>query len=67
MRSVDNTKGLLTVLRMVPLLEQVMVPLVGQKVKDGAFQAEEIHATSARAMLDELAKLGGALKPLHAG
>ncbi len=66
-RSVDNTKGLLTVLRMVPLLEQVMVPLVGQKVKDGVFQAEEIHETSARAMLDELAKLGGALKPVHAG
>ncbi|MEC9432020.1 MAG: NAD(P)H-dependent oxidoreductase [Pseudomonadota bacterium] len=66
-RAVENAKGILSVLRMVPLLDQVMVPMVGQKVKDGAFQAEEIHETSAKAMLDELAKLGGALKPLHAG
>ena len=65
MRAVQAAKPILTTLKVMPLPEQVLVPMVGQHLKDGVFQPGEHHVTSAGAMLDELARWGAALKPLR--
>jgi NAD(P)H-dependent FMN reductase len=65
LRAVQAAKPIMTTLKIMPLPEQVMVPMVAQHVKDGAFQPSEVHATSAKTMLDELARWAAALKPLR--
>jgi len=65
-RSVQATKLTLTTLKVVPLMEQVMVPMVGQHLVEGAFQAEKVHQESAVAMLDELHRWASALEPMRA-
>ncbi|KAF0807290.1 NADPH-dependent FMN reductase [Alcanivorax xiamenensis] len=66
LRSVQATKPLLTTLKIMPLVEQVMVPMVNQHLKDGVFESNDHHRDSAQAMLDELERWAGALKPLRA-
>lgn len=65
MRAVQATKLTLTTLKMVPILEAVTIPMVSQRLKDGSFEAEEIHLQSAEAMLAELHRWAQALKPLR--
>jgi len=66
-RGVQQTKNIMSTLKLVPLLEQVMVPMVAQHIKDGTFQAEEPHIESAKALLPELKRWAEALKPLREG
>jgi NAD(P)H-dependent FMN reductase len=63
LRSTQAIKPLITTLKMVPVLEQVMVPMVS--LTDGVFVAQEIHETSAVAMLQELKRWAEALKPMR--
>jgi len=65
LRSVQTAKTLLTTLKMMPIPEQVVIPMVAGQVKDGAFAANEQQDVSAKTMLDELARWAGALKPLR--
>src|SRR3546814_6018634 len=46
-RAVQLTKPVLCTLKLVPILEQVMVPMVAQPLKDGVFEATEPHLGSA--------------------
>lgn len=68
MRAVQMTKLTLTTLKMMPILETVLIPMVPQHLdkETGAFTATEIHRNSATAMLDELRRWAEALKPLRA-
>jgi NAD(P)H-dependent FMN reductase len=54
MRAVQVTKLTLTTLKMVPVLEAVTIPMVSERVRDGRFDAAEIHVNSAETMLSEL-------------
>jgi len=65
MRAVQMTKLILTTLKVVPLLEGVVVPMVAQQIKDGAFVANDLHAQSVSAMLNELQRWASALKPMR--
>ncbi|MGD1876623.1 MAG: NADPH-dependent FMN reductase [Kiloniellaceae bacterium] len=65
MRAVEMTKSTLTTLKLVPLMEQVLVPMVGQHIEDGVFQPKEPHIESAKALLPELKRWAEALKPLR--
>lgn len=67
MRAVQAEKLTLTTLKMVPILETVLIPMVPQHLDKatGAFQAKDVHASSAAAMLDELLRWANALKPLR--
>lgn len=65
LRSVQTAKTLLTTLKVVPLTEQVVLPMVFGQIKDGVMEANEMQTTSATTMLDELARWAGALKPLR--
>lgn len=65
MRAVQWTKMTLTTLKMVPIMEGVLVPMVAQHVDGGAFKPEKIHIESADAMQKELRRWADALKPLR--
>jgi NAD(P)H-dependent FMN reductase len=67
MRAQENLKPLLLTVKMHPLVEQVIVPMVHQKldVDTGLFKAEAIHEASARTMLDELHRWTKALAVLR--
>jgi NAD(P)H-dependent FMN reductase len=65
-RAVQATKQTLTTLKMVPLVEAVAIPMVAQQLdEDKQFKPGEVHASSARAMLDELLRWAEALRPLR--
>ncbi len=65
-RAVDIAKHILTTVKIMPILEQVMVPMVTQHLENDAFVPNEIHTQSADQMLKELKKWAEALKPLRA-
>lgn len=65
LRSVQTAKTLLTTLKIMPIPEQVVIPMVAGQVKDGTFTPNDPQKDSAKAMLNELARWAGALKPLR--
>jgi NAD(P)H-dependent FMN reductase len=66
-RAVQVEKHTMTTLKMMPILEAVMIPMVAQHIENGRFMAKEIHETSATALLNELARWAEALKPMRSG
>jgi NAD(P)H-dependent FMN reductase len=65
-RAVQQLKQVVTTLRMVPVVESVNIPFFAQFMSDeGEVRANEVMQTSADAMLDELGRLEGALRPLR--
>ena len=66
LRAVQVTKQILTTLKVVPLTEQVTLPMVFEHLRDGRFDAKPIHDDSARVLLKELHRWAEALKPMRA-
>lgn len=66
-RAVQMTKLILTTLKMVPVLEQVTIPMIGEKVRDGVFQAADVHVQAAGGLLNELQRWTEALTPMRRG
>lgn len=64
-RAVTGLKPVVTALRMVPAVESVQVPYAMTLLQDGDLVAPAGLRESAVAMLDELARLEGALRPLR--
>lgn len=64
-RAVQLTKPILLTLKMVPILEQVMIPMVAQHIQEDAFQADDVHLESAQMMLPELKRWAEALAPMR--
>ncbi len=64
-RAVQTTKLTLTTLKVMPLIEQVTIPMVAQQVDNGRFTANEQQEKSARTMLDELLRWAEALRPMR--
>jgi len=64
-RAVQIAKQVMTTFKMVPMLEGVVVPWVGQKLKDGELQLPEDSLQAGRDMLDELLRWTGALATLR--
>ena len=67
LRAVEAEKHTLTTLKVVPLVEAVVVPLVGQQLDKatGAFQPNDVQVAAAPAMLTELFRWAEALKPMR--
>ena len=66
-RAMTALKPVLSALRMVPVTEAVNIPFFTQFIDDdGVFHPNEVSAGAATAMLDEIARLTGALRPLRA-
>jgi NAD(P)H-dependent FMN reductase len=65
-RAVQQLKQVVTTLRMVPVVEAVSIPFHPQFIgADGRVQANDIMEQAAGAMLDELVRVEGALRPLR--
>jgi NAD(P)H-dependent FMN reductase len=65
-RAVQQLKEVVTTLKMLPVFEAVSIPFHPQFMgDDGRVQANEIMAQAADAMLDELVRVEGALRPLR--
>lgn len=66
LRSVQMTKQVVTTFKMFPLYEAVVIPNVFGFLNDeGVFGPQQIHEESAKAMLDELKRVDGALSTLR--
>ena len=50
----------------MPINEALLIPLVAEQVKEGAFVPKEVQSKTAKALLDELARYAEALRPLRA-
>ncbi|HEX5596671.1 MAG TPA: NAD(P)H-dependent oxidoreductase [Micromonosporaceae bacterium] len=66
LRAVQMIKQVVTTLKMMPVTEAVSIHLRQAIDADGRLVPTEALETSASAMLDELARLAGALAPLRA-
>jgi NAD(P)H-dependent FMN reductase len=66
-RAVQQLKQVITALKMVPVMESVNIPFHAQFIREGKFHANDVSEQAATAMLDELLRLDGALRPLRAG
>jgi NAD(P)H-dependent FMN reductase len=65
-RAVQQLKQVVTTLKMLPVFEAVSIPFHPQFIgEDGGVQANEIMEQAAAAMLDELVRVEGALRPLR--
>ena len=65
LRATQMTRMMLATFKMVPMVEQVIIPFVAKELKDGAFPGGEKFDTSARVMLDELLRWTNALRALR--
>ena len=67
LRGVQMTKQVVTALKMVPLFEAVAIPMFVKflDATTGVFAPDEIHATNAAKMLDELLRWSDALRVLR--
>lgn len=66
LRAVQMEKLTVTTLKMVPLMEQVMIPFFSQFINDeGVFAANETHEKAATEMLNELLRWAAALETLR--
>ncbi len=67
LRGVQTAKLMATTLRMMPIMEAVVIPMVGASIgTDGEFTPNEIQAKGATDMLAELQRVSKALKSLRA-
>lgn len=66
MRAVQMTKQTLTTLKVMPMVEQVAIPMVNQHLNNGVFEPLKPHRNGATAMLDELHRWATALTTLRA-
>lgn len=64
-RSTETAKHLLTTVEMVPIKQQVMIPMVDEHLVDGTFKPTEIHEKSAKSLLDAMARWTRALKSMR--
>ena len=65
-RAVAQLKEVVTTLKMLPVVEAVNIPFHSQFLDDeGRLQANDVMEQAAVAMLDELARTEGALRPLR--
>ncbi|WP_027967671.1 NADPH-dependent FMN reductase [Halomonas halocynthiae] len=64
-RSTEVAKHLLATMEMVPVKQQVMIPMVFDHLEDGAFVPTEMHEQSAKVMLDTMAHWSNALKTMR--
>jgi NAD(P)H-dependent FMN reductase len=65
LRAVQMAKLVVTVLRMVPVVEAVTIPFVAQSVVDGQLQPNATLERASQSLLDELQRLELALRTLR--
>lgn len=64
-RSTEIAKHILNTLEMVPIKQQVMIPMVSSHIEDGTFVPTDIHEQSAQTLLETMARWSKALKTMR--
>jgi NAD(P)H-dependent FMN reductase len=65
-RAVQFTRQILNTLKIVPVVEGVIIPMVAQQLDEQKrFKPTEMHQSSAKTMLNELVRWAEALKPMR--
>jgi NAD(P)H-dependent FMN reductase len=65
-RAVQATRQTLIALKVVPLVEAVVIQMVAQQLDENRqFKPGDVHASSAKTMLDELFRWTEVLKPMR--
>ena len=65
LRGVQAEKQIVSTLKMVPIVDAVVIPLVQQSLVEGRFHGSEINEQAATGMLNELHRYATALKTLR--
>jgi NAD(P)H-dependent FMN reductase len=65
LRATQMTRMMLATFKVVPMVEQVIVPFVAKELKDSVFPGNETFDKSAKVMLDELLRWTNALRGLR--
>ncbi|KGF20035.1 MULTISPECIES: NADPH-dependent FMN reductase [Micrococcaceae] len=65
MRAVQALKPIASTLKLHPITEQVALHGFAKHLEDGEFVATEDHEAAAKAMLEELQRVEGAMRPLR--
>jgi NAD(P)H-dependent FMN reductase len=66
LRAVQMIKQVITTLRMTPVVDAVVVPMVRTMLDDDGFHPTDLIAGSAKIMLDELVRVGRAMATMRA-
>lgn len=64
-RATETAKLMLNTLEMVPVKQQVMIPMVGGHLEDGVFKPTDIHEKSAQTLLETMGRWATALKAMR--
>lgn len=65
LRAVQVEKQILTTLKVMPIPEQVTIPMAGQMIDEGVFKPGPMQEASATGALNELHRWAGALKAMR--
>ncbi|MBL8584075.1 MAG: NAD(P)H-dependent oxidoreductase [Rhizobiaceae bacterium] len=65
LRAVQAAKPALTALKVMPVPEAVVIPMVSEQVQDGSFRPKDLQVAAANSMFDELKRWAEALAPLR--
>ncbi|HTW15606.1 MAG TPA: NAD(P)H-dependent oxidoreductase [Nocardioides sp.] len=65
LRAVQQLKQVVLALRMIPVHDGLVAPVVGRQVVDGVFVPSDVQVVGAQRMLDELETVGQRLLPLQ--
>lgn len=64
-RAVETAKHTLSTMEMVPVKQQVLIPMVGEYLADGVFTPSDMHSQSAQTLLETIARWSKALKAMR--
>lgn len=65
LRATETAKLILNAVEMVPVKQQVVIPMVASHLVDGTFTPNEMHEKSANDLMGAMAKWAGALKGMR--
>lgn len=65
MRAVEHTKQVVLPLRLFPIVEAIVAPMVFDQLDGGVFTPNEVQLGAVKQVLDELSRLTGVLRPLQ--
>ncbi|MDN6298454.1 MAG: NAD(P)H-dependent oxidoreductase [Halomonas sp.] len=64
-RATETAKLMLNTLEMVPVKQQVMIPMVAEHLENGIFKPTDIHEQSAKTMLETVIRWASSLKTMR--
>ena len=65
LRGVQAAKGIVSTLKVVPIVDAVVVPMIASQLVDGKFQGNDINREAATGMLNEQHRYADAMKVLR--